>query len=256
MAEIVKNEPTAQTIKPVKPLSLPPEERSSLIHEMMQSFCDDLEYSITKEHTDPATALENLRSMDATVRFGELTQTPLRDVSWRHLRALEMDDPKLMEQYWIEMKNVARDQIRSGHFAARGAGVANQHPWERATFLALREELSEEWKPRDSIEQTLIDQMAQAYYQYILWSERAALWGVLQPKRKDLREQSARLPQLTEAQAMEQDSNMAERYHRMFLRCQRALRDSRRYSVNIQGAKQVNIGDQQINVTQETDEKQ
>ncbi len=43
---------------------------------------------------------------------------------------------------------------------------------------------------------------------------------------------------------------MADRFHRMFLRTLRALRDFRRYAgpVIVQQAGQVNIGDQLVNV--------
>jgi hypothetical protein len=41
---------------------------------------------------------------------------------------------------------------------------------------------------------------------------------------------------------------MAERFHRMFPRNVRALRDLRRYPVVVQNAGQVNVGAQQVNV--------
>ena len=44
---------------------------------------------------------------------------------------------------------------------------------------------------------------------------------------------------------------MADRFHRIFLRTLRALRDLRRYAgpVIVQQAGQVNVGGQQVNVT-------
>ena len=55
---------------------------------------------------------------------------------------------------------------------------------------------------------------------------------------------------MTTAQALEQSAALADRFHRMFLRSLRALRDLRRYSspVVVQRAGQVNVGGQQINV--------
>ena len=46
---------------------------------------------------------------------------------------------------------------------------------------------------------------------------------------------------------------MVERFHRMYLRSFRALRDLRRYapSVVVQNAGQVNVGGQQVNVSRE-----
>ena len=36
-------------------------------------------------------------------------------------------------------------------------------PYEKAQFLALRDELAREWNPRNGIERNLLDQMATAY---------------------------------------------------------------------------------------------
>ena len=49
---------------------------------------------------------------------------------------------------------------------------------------------------------------------------------------------------------MEEAAAMADRFHRMFLRTLRALRDLRRYGgpVIVQQAGQVNVGGQQVNV--------
>jgi hypothetical protein len=46
---------------------------------------------------------------------------------------------------------------------------------------------------------------------------------------------------------------MAERFQRMFVRAERALRDLRRYgpTVIVQNASQVNVGEQQVNVAKE-----
>ena len=55
------------------------------------------------------------------------------------------------------------------------------------------------------------------------------------------------------AAAMDQSGAMADRFHRMFLRGIRALRDLRRYApaVVVQNAGQVNVGGQQVNVVRE-----
>jgi hypothetical protein len=41
--------------------------------------------------------------------------------------------------------------------------------WQRVRFLALREELSREWQPRNGVERQLIDQMAQAQTHMFFW---------------------------------------------------------------------------------------
>jgi hypothetical protein len=57
-------------------------------------------------------------------------------------------------------------------------------------------------------------------------------------------------PRLSEAQAVEQAMGMVERFQRIFTRTLRALCDVRRrpLAVVVQGAGQVNIAEQQVNV--------
>jgi hypothetical protein len=57
-------------------------------------------------------------------------------------------------------------------------------------------------------------------------------------------------PRLTEAETVAQAMGMVERFQRIFTRTLRALCDVRRrpLSVVVQGAGQVNIGEQQVNV--------
>jgi hypothetical protein len=76
------------------------------------------------------------------------------------------------------------------------------------------------------------------------------------PKRCKLRTNityraTANPPIVTASQAVEQTAGMADRFNRMFLRTLRALRDLRRYSptVIVQNAGQVNVGEQQVNVS-------
>jgi hypothetical protein len=58
-------------------------------------------------------------------------------------------------------------------------------------------------------------------------------------------------PSLSEAEAMEQAAQMADRFNRIFLRTLRALRDLTRYtpSLHIENHGQVNIGERQVNVS-------
>jgi hypothetical protein len=48
--------------------------------------------------------------------------------------------------------------------------------------------------------------------------------------------------------AIDQAAGMVDRFNRMFMRALRQLRDLRRYTVVIQSAEQVNVGQQQVNV--------
>ena len=60
-----------------------------------------------------------------------------------------------------------------------------------------------------------------------------------------------KLPRVTTFQAVEQAASMVDRFDRMFMRALRQLRDLRRYmpTVLVQHAEQVNVSEQQLNVT-------
>ena len=62
---------------------------------------------------------------------------------------------------WEEIKQAARDEIRSGYRASRAVEDGGG-PWERARFAAVRTELMETFRPRNGVEQMLVDQLAQA----------------------------------------------------------------------------------------------
>jgi hypothetical protein len=58
-------------------------------------------------------------------------------------------------------------------------------------------------------------------------------------------------PRVTTFQAVEQAASMVDRFDRMFMRALRQLRDLRRYmpTVLVQHAEQVNVSEQQLNIT-------
>ena len=101
--------------------------------------------------------------------------------------------------------------------------------------------------------------MAQAYTGYLAWPEQLDIQATreAQVEDQDLKQLGHwQPPRLTAAQALEQSAAMTERFHRLFLRSLRALRDLRRYgpTVVVQNAGQVNVGAQQLNVAQQSGE--
>lgn len=125
---------------------------------------------------------------------------------------------------------------------------------DRARFLAIRDELSDEWQPRNGIERTLIDTMAQAQTTFLFWIESLTLRATLESELniKPTKEDGKWTPpRVMEYEAIEQSAAMADRFNRMFLRAVRSLRDLRRHSPNIivKSAGQVNVGQQQVNVS-------
>ena len=189
---------------------------------------------------------------------GEISTSTFEDVQWYHLDALQRKDPAAMLRQWQAMKQAATDQLQSGHTAAMSitSAVGEDTPWERAQFLAIRNGLVQEWQPRGGGEMLLIDMMAQAQCRYLYWLELEVMYTGCDTVERKTKQKHDRIydwepPRVSRAQAIEQATQMADRYNRMFLRTLRQLRDLRRYSgpLVVSGG-QVNIaqGGQQLNL--------
>src|SRR5687768_3698668 len=105
----------------------------------------------------------------------DLPNVPPDEVRWWGLEELARRDPELAIRRWEGMKAEALEELRSGHRAAGAVEGYGSEPWQRARFLALREELSCECRPRNGVERQLVDQMAQAQTWMLFWQERLIL---------------------------------------------------------------------------------
>jgi hypothetical protein len=153
--------------------------------------------------------------------------------------------------------------MKLGLRAAMALETQTSTPMDRARFLAVRDALIEEWRPRGGLEMALIDQLAQAYAVHQYWTqvlatrtqEQAA--GDRSQRLENARHERSGThwgqwlpPRVSEAEAINEAAQMVDRWSRLFLRTLRQLRDLRRYAapVTIHNPAQVNVGHQQINV--------
>ena len=145
------------------------------------------------------------------------------------------------------MKRAALDELHTGHRAARAVETpGNDGAWQRARFLALRDDLATEWRPRNGIERQLLDTVAQAQACYLHWLEtltaRTALCGI-DADRLAREEGKWQAPRQSDADAIDQAADMMERFNRISLRTLRTLRELRRCAGPvILNAGQVNVG--------------
>ena len=189
----------------------------------------------------------------------EAKTCPPERIAWFHLALLEKDDPGAAARRWREAKEYALKELASGHRAAKSLAWtgSGDDPYTRARFLALRNSLIEDWKPRGAMERLLIDILAQIHTMHERWLRTATVWQVIladeqerELGKSDKNTDGPLLPRLSAAKTIEQAMGMLERWNRIFVRTLRALRDLRRYSLHIQ-AGQVNIaaaGGRQVNV--------
>ncbi|MDX6269894.1 MAG: hypothetical protein QOD28_1117 [Acidobacteriota bacterium] len=211
--------------------------------------------------------------------FDLLMSKPVDWIDFRDLSELNSFSSVMAENVWEVIKREARDEFESGHLAANAFQPVDylKDAWTRARYLGLRESFATEWQPRGGIELSMIDAMAQAFFQLQYWTEQAVKRARTKPReesheyqrwkqyQRDAKTDSWKyghwdIPYVKEQDAIEQATVMADRWQRMYFRAVRQLRDWRRYTpqVTINNPQQVNIGEQvnvasdgaqQVNVT-------
>jgi hypothetical protein len=239
----------------VGPHAVPPvsTEASSLARELAASFRSAVEFY--RDHfgcTAPEAVAKVGQSWPPDYEERVLSGPP-DQVSWHALEHIAERNPELMAQCWERIKQAAREELESGHRAAQVMEGQDPTPWRRAQFLAIRDDLAREWRPRNGIERQMIDAMAQAQTTVFFWQEMLVTRATLDRMKqdRDVKEYGKWAPpRVSDAEAVEQAAAMVDRFNRLFLRTLRALRDLRRYApaVIVQNAGQVNVGTQQVNV--------
>jgi hypothetical protein len=181
-----------------------------------------------------------------------ILKAPPDEVSWFDLDTLAQEDESLALKRWAQVKAAARDQVRSGHRAARVVEDAGG-PWERARYLAVRSELAAAWEPRNTAEQMLVDQLAQWQVLLWRWQEVLSAWTTCAscgPRRAKKGEPYETM-RLSEAEALERAMQKVEKLHGLYLRTLKALQDLRRPRpvVAVRHSEQVNVAHQHQEVS-------
>ncbi|MGA9996643.1 MAG: hypothetical protein WBP93_14595 [Pyrinomonadaceae bacterium] len=200
--------------------------------------------------------------------FDRLMSLPVDYIGFADLSQLNDFSPAMAQNTWEVVKRAAQDEFESGHLAASAFEPVDymKDAWTRARYLGLRESFAEEWQPRGGIELSMIDAIAQAFFQLQYWTEQAVKRARTEPREEDYEYQKWKryqreaktnswkyghwdIPYVREQDAVEHAATMADRWQRMYFRAVRQLRDWRRYTpqVTINNPQQVNIGEQ-VNV--------
>lgn len=83
---------------------------------------------------------------------------PPDKVTFVTLQGLAHRQPEAALARWEDVKAAAREDLANGWLAGRSVA---KEAWERACFLAVREEFQAAWPPRNGVESMIIDEMAQ-----------------------------------------------------------------------------------------------
>lgn len=182
-----------------------------------------------------------------------LRTTPPTQVSWLDVAQLVQQAPDAVQDMWNRLVDVARAELASGQRTAR-THREDTSPYERAQFIALRDGFCQQWQPQGGIEDALVDSLALAYTDYLAWTARLHVLSSTEARHEDVERERSGVwdpPRVEVAAWIEQAAQMADRFHRLFLRTLRALQDYRRGPsprVAISQAGQVNVGGAQVNV--------
>lgn len=197
---------------------------------------------------DASAALERVEAMVEAEAANGPPSVPNELLTWWNLDTLAQSDPARAADHWNEVREAARAELATGHRAALAVETDSANCWQRARFLALRDELTAEWSPATGFERVLIDNLAQALTVQEHWLRRMMMLDALE--NADDEPVGLQSPRVAMATAIEQAANMVDRFHRIAMRTLRQLRDLRRYSaqVIVKKAGQVNVGGNQFNV--------
>jgi hypothetical protein len=228
---------------PAPDSSVNPAELSDLARELAAAF-GEIVSSYRKHCKLSAEEAVKRAEENSAEEIERILNCPPDEVTFFDMDALAQKDESLALQRWTQIKEAARNEIRSGYRSARvvedGGGL-----WERARFLAVRAELMEDWRPRNAVEQHLVDQLAQ--WQVLLWRWQEAMTTWSNCAAHDVRQEKKGVPyeklRLCEAKALERATKKVELLRRLYLRTLKALQDQRRPhpSIAVRHAEQVNV---------------
>ncbi len=252
----------------------------SLLRQLKESFIKRVAYFRSKEGGGLSWEEAQARACDfceneeqAKALYEQLMSQSVSNIRFIDLARMWNINPGFSEHLWESIKTDGREEFESGYLAGNNLipVPGMRTVWSIASYLGLRESYAAEWQPQGGIQLSLIDMLAQAFLQYQHWLKQSVLrsqtklresnHGYIQwqehlnpgqPPDSGYTYGHWDLPYVTEQEAVGHAVQMADRWHRIFMRTLRNLRDLRRYSVTINNPQQVNIaadGGQQVNVS-------
>jgi hypothetical protein len=229
-------------------------EASTLAREMAGAFRAYVEYHKKLYRLSAPEALAKAEAPVPPNYEERILRGPPDEVSWNDLEYVAERNADLAAQCWERIKLSALEELQSGHRAAKVMEGYSSQCWQRAQFLAIRNDLAKEWQPRNGIERQLIDMLAQAQTLLFLWQETLSMRSHYESwsEKRDIDERGKRsLPRVMDSEALEQAATMVERCNRIFLRTLRTLRELRSPApaLLVRNAEQLNILHQQVNVS-------
>lgn len=235
-------------------------EMNGLARRFYDKYYGMVEFYKTYEKLSTADAIAKADAHPNETYLAHLRTKPLEQFSWFDMNVIP-EQSDLSVTLWEDLKAAALDDVISGHYAL--TKILHKTPYEHALYLAMRAAFSDQWRPQNAGEQLLVDQLAQMYCEYLFWLHRLEIRTNTDREVEDGTVNSTgrwkpAYDHSTTPEWIETTSNMVERFHRLFLRTLRALRDLRRWNVNvnINNSGQVNIAQHQLNTQENEPDKE
>src|SRR5262249_18301239 len=122
----------------------PPSEASVLAREAAASLGRLVENY--EKHLKLTRAEAFARATEAPAEYLQrILNSPPDQVSWCDIQVVARSDPERGTALWEEVKRAALEELQTGHRAAQAVESVNPVAWQRAQFLALREDLAAGW---------------------------------------------------------------------------------------------------------------
>ncbi|MEJ7839461.1 MAG: hypothetical protein WKF81_11635 [Thermomicrobiales bacterium] len=250
-------------LDPIKDVSsernpLPASEHGSLSRELAAAYHTMIGFYRDQLHLTDHDAEVRTRGLDLTPTEADeqrerIWDQPADQTSWFDLQRLIERDPEAMVAVWAAIKAAAADELASGFRTAQALEWRGR-PWQRARFLAIRDSFRADTPPQTGIQSALLDTAAAAFSDYLEWSEQLSVLtsSEVESERSRLsRDGFLTPPRLSMAEAIEQAAKAVDQAHARFLRTVKMLHELQRTTPSffIGQAAQVNVGGQQVNVT-------
>jgi hypothetical protein len=127
-----------------------------LTRELSAAFMDKLrKFRNARDGDLNLLEMEEIRKLDIIQRIRDKSPDAM---TFHDLESVSRHMPEQTLQMWDEVKAAAQSDIANGWHAARGV---DYEAWDRACFLAIRDQLRQTWPPRTGLEAMLLDEMAQ-----------------------------------------------------------------------------------------------
>jgi hypothetical protein len=225
-------------------------EAHMIIEDLAYAYKRTLEFYRQHCNLSPEEARKHADGNDHDIKLAR--ERPVREITWHNMSAVAERDMSEALKMWERIQFAAARDFESGNYLEEVTGHGS--PLEKARLLHIRDAFMDSWQPRNAIEQVMVDTLVEAYILFQYWmgvSHQRAVYIHEKQEREIKRFEAAKWksPFQSEADGIDQAQRLADSHNRMFLHTLRQMRDLRRYTVVIQNPNQVNIGEQQINVS-------